>query len=333
MSKLATIELIRDVRQHPNADLLDIVTVLGFECITPKDKHKVGDKIVFIQPDTVLPDSTWAEPFKKYAEKRVKPKQLRKKWSEGIIASFDDVGLVYTTDITIGKDISGQIGVTKYSVPEPVDPNCIGKVLPYFMKQTFEERVENLIDEDRPLGAVGDLELKIDGQSITMGYHLKDDRHFVTNRTNELHLDKDNKYIRLWKQLGIAEKLEKLCRDYGQSLAIRGEMYGLGISSSKNNPHSKIEGLHFVLFSVYSLDERRYFRRGELLYHQNIASVLGIEAAPIVESDVILTPELIEHYQSEIKRLPNGEKFEGVVFKWNGGTMKILNKNYDADKD
>ena len=86
--KLASIELIADIQPHPNADKLELAKVLGYTCIVEKDKYKVGDAVVLIQPDTVLPDKPWAEVFKKKGN-RVKSCKLRGQWSFGIVMPIE----------------------------------------------------------------------------------------------------------------------------------------------------------------------------------------------------------------------------------------------------
>jgi RNA ligase (TIGR02306 family) len=82
--KLASIETIKTVEQHSNADALDIVTVLGYRCIVGRGAFSQGDKVVLIQPDTVLPDEPWAEMFRKRSN-RVKACRLRGEWSYSIV--------------------------------------------------------------------------------------------------------------------------------------------------------------------------------------------------------------------------------------------------------
>src|ERR1017187_7144502 len=104
--KLASIEIIKAVVKHPNADNLDIVTVLNYQAIVKKDVWKAGDLAIYIQPDTVLPDKPWTE-FYKAKSNRVKAIKLRKFFSFGIVESFENVGLV-TGVYTEGDEESDQ---------------------------------------------------------------------------------------------------------------------------------------------------------------------------------------------------------------------------------
>lgn len=133
--KLASIEKVEKIVKHPNADKLSIVTVAGYECITQLDQYKVGELVVFIQPDTVLPDAPWAK-FYKEKYNRVKAIKLRGVYSMGIVESIWNVygkavnsynvntntfnislgGLASWTPKE-GDDIAVNIGVTKYVSP------------------------------------------------------------------------------------------------------------------------------------------------------------------------------------------------------------------------
>ena len=81
--KLATIEVIHGLASHPNADKLEIAQVLGYQCIVQKGRFYAGEAVVFIQPDSVLPDKPWFQVFKAKSN-RVKAIRLRGALSQGI---------------------------------------------------------------------------------------------------------------------------------------------------------------------------------------------------------------------------------------------------------
>jgi len=82
--KLASIERIKSICDHPNGQFLSIVTVLGYQVIVKRDEFKEGDLVIFISPDSVLPDTDWALPFKAKSS-RVKSIKLRSIWSMGLV--------------------------------------------------------------------------------------------------------------------------------------------------------------------------------------------------------------------------------------------------------
>ena len=167
---LATIEKVKNLRPHPNADKLEICDVLGFQCVVPIGLHNEGDIIIYIQTDTVLPaGQEWAEEYIQYSPKRVKAVKLRGVFSEGIVAplsKWDDHKELFFDERfpedCVGDEVSEIIGVTKYEPPLPSNESAIG-TLPYQMSKTDETRFENM--RDLPLGEIADVGLKIDGQS------------------------------------------------------------------------------------------------------------------------------------------------------------------------
>jgi len=337
--KLASIERIHTVQKHPNADALDIVGVLGYKAIVKRDQYEEGTLIVFIQPDTVLPDSPWAT-FYKAKSSRVKAVKLRGEWSMGIVESIENVftNLVLPQPVE-GLEVSGIIGVNKYEPPVPADLSAKG-LLPFGIPKTYEERYQNL-SKDLPYGATVDVTLKVDGRAWTAYVKLNADGTTSTGicgRTLEFKDGAVNNYTLLNKKYGIIDKLTEYALKRKVSIAIRGESYGQGIQAFKLNPHSALEkGL--AIFSVYLIDEHAYAGKGHPFYFRNVAAALNLPTVSILEDSVILTPELISKYDEVLKDI-NGKPFEGVVINVDRRTcsntfirsFKVINKHYDSNK-
>jgi RNA ligase (TIGR02306 family) len=324
--QLASIQTILAVEKHPNADALDIVRVKGFRAIVKRDQWKVGDLIIFIEPDTVLPDAPWAA-FYKSKSSRVKAIKLRNVWSEGIVESTANIG--YTGPMTPGLDVAEVIGVRKYEPPIPQDLSAKGN-LPFGIPKTDEERIESL--ESPPWGELCDLYQKIDGQSCSFYVKIGDDtiEEGVLGRTLEYKLECHNAYTQNQANLDILNRLRRFCIDHKVSLCLRGEQYGHGIQKMSINPHCS-HNLGWAMFSVYLIDERRYARKGDPYYFPLVAEKLKLPTVPLVKADVPLTPELVKHYAEDCLEL-NGKPFEGVVAQWREGSFKILSKYYDSKK-
>lgn len=325
--KDATIEIISEVKSHPNADRLDLVKILGFQCVTEKGLYKEGDKVVYIRPDSVLPLEGWTEGYRKYSPNRIKATKLRGEWSEGIVVPME----ILPHDLSefgVGSDVGEKIGVLHWDPPVPQDLQAKG-FLPFGIPKTDEERFEN-IESELPFGEVVDVTLKVDGQSCSFYYNLESDEFGVLGRNLELKLECSNPYTDHVDRYNIKNKLENFCKKIGKSLVIRGESYGAGIQVSGNNPHSQMKN-GWVMFSVWDIVERRYYRKGEDLYFPNVAKELDLPMVDIVENDVQLTPDLIQKYSKGIDKI--GDKpFEGVVVNHSSGTFKIINKTYDSKK-
>jgi RNA ligase (TIGR02306 family) len=331
----ATVEVIESLRKHPNADTLELATVLGFQCIVPLNKYKTNEKIIYIRPDSVLPkDQTWAAPFLKYAPTRVKAMKLRGEWSEGIVLGFD--ALAQVSDYEVGTDISQQLNVTHYEVPESGEGASPGTraQLPHQIPKTDEDRWE-AIKSKIPYGSKADVTLKVDGQSWSAYYHLATKEFGVLGR--KLAYDPEvanNDYTAHVKRYDIKTKLSEYCEQNQVSLCIRGESYGTGIQKLSHNPHSKLpKGL--FLFSTYLIDKHCYADKDSPHYFVKLAKELGIPHVPIVEEDVLLTAELVSKY-SKMENL-NNQPFEGVVINTKDSnnqyfSFKVINKNYDSKK-
>jgi RNA ligase (TIGR02306 family) len=326
MSKLASVERVKSISPHPNADRLEIAHVLGYTCIVPKDKYTAGELIVLIQPDTVLPDKDWAEFYKKISKNRVKATKLRGYWSYGIIESLNIIPWAHPDNMFEGHEVSEDLGVIKYETPHPTELNAKG-FIPYSIPKTDEERWQN-VDIDSLLGESVDVTLKVDGQSFTTLY--KDGYFGVCGHSLEYKLDCHNNYTAHVKRYKLEEKLSSYCEKHQVNIALRGESYGKGIQSNGNNPHSKLNnGLSF--FSVYLIDVNRYAYSNDVHSVENVCNELNLPLVPIIESKVPLTLDLIKKYDEELTQI-NEQPFEGVVIKGKSFSFKVINKHYDSKK-
>lgn len=130
-------------RVHPNADKLELWDIGAYQCVSQKGTFKTGDLAVYIQPDSVVPQT---EPFKFIWEayvgldgivpekrRRITVKKLRKEWSEGLLMPLNDFCYDQLTDrlhslpatpmdvepqfsvsVEVGMDVSDHLGITHY---------------------------------------------------------------------------------------------------------------------------------------------------------------------------------------------------------------------------
>jgi len=201
------------------------------------------------------------------------------------------------------------------------------------MGKTDENRWENMVGK-LPFGELVDVTLKIDGSSVTYGYKYDEDRFFVTSRSQELYPEFANNYTLPLELFPIEEALKAYCKKNKISLALRGEIYGIGIQNNSHNPFSK-KPKSVAFFSTYLIDERRYARKGDEHYFLHVCRELNLPTIPIIDKDIPLTQELIDHYSKDIKKLSLDNtqvEFEGVVIQHSKGSFKIINKFYDSRK-
>lgn len=325
--KLATLELVDSVERHPDADRLDVIKISGYQCIVRRDSYAVGDPVVLIHPDTVLPDDEWAKPFKR--GERVKAVKIRGVWSFGIAVKPEVfLGKGWADLVELGQEVSALIGVRKYESPVGNDLQAIGP-LPFGMFKTDEERYQNI--KDLPWGEKVDVTLKVDGSSMTVYCKMVDGEPVVglCSRTQELRTTCDNKYTNYFNSWRFDEKLKFIRALIGFDFALRGELHGKGIQSSKHNPHSQVDRLGFSVYDVLNLETLEIQRKGSEFYFLNV--IEDYSTVEVIERDVELTPELIKKYE-EMDKGPSGHRFEGVVIKHSKGSFKVINLKYDSLK-
>lgn len=108
---LAHIEQIIDIQPIPNADKIEVATVLGWKVVIAKaDGFKVGDKVIYIEIDSKVPDRPEFE-FLRERKFRVKTIRLRGQYSQGLIVPMS---ILKNKDYEIGTDVSKELGITYY---------------------------------------------------------------------------------------------------------------------------------------------------------------------------------------------------------------------------
>lgn len=332
MNNLASIEKITRVYPHSNADALELLEVRNCQVIVPKDKYKEGQKIIFIWPDSILPDKPWAE-FYKAKSSRVRAIKLRSEWSMGIVedieniirsedtyTGYSDARALY--DLPIGTEISESIGVTKYEAPPPKDLQAKGG-LPFGIPKTDEENHYKF--DTLPYGELCTVGRKRDGSSASFYYHLETDTFGVMSRSLELKSECPNMWTEHIPQYDIENKLREYCQNERVSLCVRGESFGNGRNGHKANVDAK-EQTSWEMFSVWDINSRRYMSLDDPHNFIKVANACGFEHVPVLEQNVVLTPELVEKYAS------GNIGFEGVVVHCKGETFKIISKPYDSRK-
>ena len=46
---------VQAIRAHPDADRLEIAEILGWQLVVAKGEHHVGERVVYVPPDAVVP--------------------------------------------------------------------------------------------------------------------------------------------------------------------------------------------------------------------------------------------------------------------------------------
>lgn len=281
--KLASIQKIVDIRPIEGADKIEVAQVLGWQCvIAKKDNFKVGDLIVYMEVDSILPERNEFE-FLRERKFRIKTIKLRKQVSQGIV--FGTSILPAGTSIVEGQDVTDILGIKKHDPQAQEEQSLVqnyvpkSKVLKYLMKysavrwvyfklntvdkgwpnwiqKTDEERIQTcakllMTNFDKPWYITE----KLDGQSGT--YFLHKQRKWgipvwsfgVCSRNIWLKKSDESNYWKVAKKLDLESKLKALKKE----IVIQGEILNTNVQKNKY----KVTEPEFYVFNIV-VDGQRY---------------------------------------------------------------------------
>jgi RNA ligase (TIGR02306 family) len=334
--KLASIETIKNLRPHPNAETLDIGEILGWQVVVKKGIHKEGDHVVFITIDTIVPRCQWSEflvdPSKPDKPLRVKNIKLRGEYSSGLVIPLSEFPLQFTETCLEGEDLTSLLGVTKYvkELPANLSGETIGDFPSHLAPKTDEDNglndpslVEEVFNSDKELAVT----LKIDGSSITVIC----ENGKITQVCSRNLSKKETENSIFWnsaKKLNIPE---------GWSGVIQGELAGNGIQRNQLK-------LNDVRIFVFQISQNNVYMDYDNMKHF-CESVLKCDSVPLIAKlNVDNTIKLWEDPLKKLQELADKQKYssgldaEGIVvrpFQYKRSKssrrplgFKLINRNY-----
>jgi hypothetical protein len=354
MRNLATIQTIKDITPIPEKDKIVLASFIGtgWKVIVGVDM-KPGDKVVYCEPDTILPQKSEFEFLRKRCFNakwngfRIKRMLMAGVLSEGIAFPLKEVSGI-SDRFKDGQDVTDIIGAIKYD-PELLEEQnntstskypkwmqfCfripfLKKILlprtksswPQFVSKTDETRIQTLqyVFDSWKHEQIYITE-KVDGQSAT--YALKDNDFYICSRNVCLsrakirkasaYKNQMNNYFETAKRNNIAQKLKKFKKNTGHNIYIQGEQMGPGIQGNKYN----LPTLRFFIFNVYDITEKRYFSGNDV---RNFCIEYGFDMVPFLCECTFewnTTEELVEYAKGDSK-LGDGVSTtprEGIVIR------------------
>ncbi len=289
MRKLASIQIIKDIRPIEGAELIEVAQVLGWNVVVKKGDFQVGGKVIYCEIDSILPDRPEFE-FLKPRGMRIKTIRLKGQVSQGICFPLgilaspflpDDLALENPYDLFEGADVTDILGITKY---EPVIPACLSGIakgkFPSFIPKTDEKRVQVLQKVlDKYKGTECYVTEKLDGSSAT--YYVKDGEFGVCSRNLELLEDLENTFWKVARELDIETKL----RSIGRNIAIQGELIGEGIQGNK----LKIKGHTVRFFNAFHIDKFEYLNFFDF---SELINKIDLHIVPVIDYKYLLNNDI-----------------------------------------
>ncbi len=360
--KLASIQIIEEILQHNNADSLELATVLGWQVVTKKGEFKSGDKIIYLEIDSVCPPEPWAQ-FLEVRKYRIKTIRLRGQLSQGLILPMSLLGKT-AESYAVGDDVTEKLGITKYEPPDEQTMQSQGKV----KTSSFPTHLGfSKTDEPRIQSSPAILQLfkgkkwyatiKYDGTSSTFLINPENPSELIVCSRNQ-KIGKPQKIVETNEE--VPEKKEQTVEEQMADeqeaieksknvywlvahryklfevlskfphLVIQGEIYGPSVQGNKLNS----KDLRLAVFTMYDLVEKRYCIMKELIDN---CRTMGLEMVKIDDSgdcfdftkDVLLNKAKGKYQGTKNDR-------EGLVFRLQESTyvdgerasFKVINNDF-----
>ncbi|MFO0960923.1 MAG: RNA ligase (ATP) [Isosphaeraceae bacterium] len=324
MRKLASIQSVNAVEPIPGADAIEKIRVLGWWVVVKKGEHRTGDRIVYCEIDSLLPERP---EFEFLRAGSFKPAQLDPEGGETLPAGFRirtvrlrgqvSQGICFPTSILPegaptdeGADVTEILGVRKWEPPLPVGMG--GKIkgpFPGFLPKTDETRVQVLESVlERHRGKTFHATEKLDGTSFTA--YLRQGEFGICSRNLRLdEADESNILARVARSLKLEEKLRDVRERHGFDVAIQAEVIGPGIQKNKYG----LPAVAMRVFNVLNVDA------GSLLDHDEslrLLAEMGLEPVPPLGTLVLdhTVDELVAFSEGMSLLNPRVQR-EGVVFR------------------
>ena len=329
---LAVIYSVESLEAIPLKDRIELVHLkdCGYTTICEKG-HKVGDKVLFVKYDTVLPKIdmfSWMADFKY----RVKPKTFTKRdefdniikkiYSQGIVitaevvkeylATVDEIAVdVDSVFIYEGCDLTKALGVTKYIPPAISGGSSFGNML---KKGDFPTHIISKTDESNVCSRMKALDeiqgksvyitQKIEGSSVTFYLDDATGELIVCSRNNMLSETETNKFWQGVNKNDIFNKLSSM-----PWLVCQAELYGVGVQKNKLG----IEGVDIAIFNMADKRTRKRLGFQEMT---EIALAFELPLVPLVctINSFDWSFDKLQAY-ADIQKYANGEVAEGIVIR------------------
>ena len=318
MRKLASIQRIADVQPIPDADKVDCVTVLGWKCVVKKGEFKVGDLVVYVEADSMLPFNPWTGEDLPDKPLRLKTVRMKKQISQGLVLSPSLLPRTIPQELLAeGVDVSDTLGITKYE-PPPLPAALAGLakgLFPSFLVKTDETRIQAypaVIDRWRTTPfAVTE---KLDGSSTSYYWRdlLGDGAYAFGACSRNLDLQPGNSaQWTVAAKIGLQEALTKTQVDTGRSYAVQGELAGPNIQGNRLG----LPEVSFFAFNVFDIGDKQFLSHDSFM---EWCAKFNLPTVPVINGNFSLgghsVDTLVKFVTMKSKLNPNAW-IEGGVFR------------------
>jgi len=361
MRKLASVQIINEIKDIPNADKVVMARVLGYECVIKKDEMKVGDLGVYFEVDSLLPEKPEFE-FLRDGKFRIKIRKFRGQVSMGL---FMPLNILPKGDYKEGDDVTDILGVKNYEkmleeANDQPQKEYVPKspIVQYLMNYAVFRKVYFLFNQkikgDWPswISKTDEVRLaaepkllmhnvnrsfyiteKMDGSSATFFAHkIKKWKIFnsfiygVCSRNRWLKTSNTSSYWFVANKYDILNKLKKLKKE----IVIQGEVCGPKIQANKYH----LSEYELYIFNIK--ENGRLYSVDEMI---NFCQEHGLKHVPVLDKDFAASFGMKSQNEimDEMVEMSKGKSViydilrEGIVVRLNDDpkiSFKVINPDF-----
>jgi len=316
LRKLASIKTISELHPIEGKDRIELAIVDGWQIIVKKGEYQAGDKTVFVEIDSILPEKPEFE-FLRSKKFRIKTMKLGGVLSQGIC--FPLSILPQDKEYNLEDEITDIIGIKKFEpnadnreieTTKEIDKRFQhpifkflfkyaifrnifltkkqNKGFPEFISKTDEARIQNMpfILKNKDITYV--VREKIDGQSGTFFLKKIDKKWFwqkqkyefgVCSRNLRLWKENDSSYWYVAKKYNIEAVLKELIGDM-DFVAIQGECIAPNVQGNKY----KVTEPDLYVFNLVYPDGKVDCQ----VVEKELLNNYGLKWCPLIVSDFVL---------------------------------------------
>ena len=322
MRKLASIQVVNEIRPIENADAIECVVILGWTVVAKKGEFKVGDKCVFFEIDSIVPKEekySFLDHNEEYNGYRLKTVRLRGQLSQGLALPINIFDI--PEDIEVGTDLTEQLKIRKYEPPVPEETGAKSSSRVWEIPKTDEERYQSnpaLVEALK--GKKYYASVKLDGTSTTIILNFNEDDEPEVNvcGRNTCYIESaNNKYWAVTMKYSMKEKILDYYNKTGKRLAFQGELIGPKIQGNKMG----LTENDLYIFNVWIAEGKQPYEKCDIDTALSIVKELELKFVPIELTGIFeYNTEDLQGltelpYNKYFKNAKPSQNIEGLVFR------------------
>lgn len=353
MHELAVISNIQKIEAIEGKDRIELATVQNYKSVVAKGEFNVGDQVIYVFYDAILPQREEFEFLRKrcwspkYQGFRIRPMKLGSVVSEGLVLPMSI--LKEKKNYKLGDVVTDELGITlydpEYNPSKPkAEPKGLFKTLmrfsafrkayntwvnfkkahndrnyPNWVVKSDEDNIEKLWDSLVGVDREFVITEKVEGMSTS--FSIEKGKFKVYSHNWKV---KEGAWFDYAVNHNIEAKLRAYCKSHGlKSICIQGELVGPNIQKNIYN----LKELDFYMFGGYYSDKKK-FTYNEVV---NIAKEIGEKPVPFIRKDYISSfadVDAIVKNADGISKIYNVKR-EGLVWRTEKGDIHFKSKSRD----